>query len=201
MMSAEPLSRYACPFEQGSLRLVEGFLNENTSNKYFYELLAGNHWNNARYKVGGREFVMPRVQTWYADPGILYNFSYKLHNQRDWTPALKHLRQSIETFSGHSFNSVLINYYRDGQDRVDWHSDNERELGAQPMIASLSLGADRNFYYKNKRTAEQGSVLLTKGSLLLMYPEFQHQWLHSIPVDKALTRSRINLTFRKVIMP
>jgi len=98
-----------------------------------------------------------------------------------------------------SFNSVLVNLYRNGGDHVGWHSDNEPELGGQPFIASLTLGAERPLQFRHKQSARQGQVLLPSGSLLVMQPDFQHHWLHSIPIDPNLTDGRINLTFRKVI--
>lgn len=97
------------------------------------------------------------------------------------------------------FNSVLVNLYRSGEDHVGWHADNEPELGEQPFIASLTFGVERQFCYRHKKTSETGRILLRKGTLLIMQPDFQQHWLHSVPIDKNVTQERINLTFRKVI--
>jgi alkylated DNA repair dioxygenase AlkB len=94
---------------------------------------------------------------------------------------------------------VLVNWYRNGEDYVGWHSDNEPELGEQPFIASLTFGAERVFEFRHKKSLQQGQVLLRSGMLLIMQPNFQHDWLHSVPIDKRVQEGRINLTFRKVV--
>ena len=190
-----------CPFESGALALFENFMDRKICEGLYNDMLLRDHWNNAKYTVSGREFSMPRVQTWYADRGIVYNFQYGLHQQRDWTPALARLKRKIELFTGQHFNSVLINWYRDGKDWVDWHSDDEIELGADPLIASISLGSPRRFCYRRKSSLDVNSVALTDGSLLMMYPEFQHLWQHCIAKENKIIGPRLNFTFRNVIMP
>lgn len=189
------------PFKDGSLALYENFIDIAECNSLYTDILSKNHWNNAKYTVAGRVFSMPRVQTWYADPGVVYNFKYHLHDRRNWTPALQGLKQKVEFFTGNRFNSVLINWYRDGRDWVDWHSDDEIELGDNPFIASFSLGATRKFCFRQKNTIKSEYRLLPEGSLLLMYPEFQHHWQHCIARDKAILAPRLNFTFRHVKMP
>jgi len=190
-----------CPFESGALKLSPDFLVTQYCDELFTELLNEDHWNRGSYLISGRRFLMPRFQTWYADPGIRYNFSYDLHRQRDWTPALYQLKQAAESRCNDKFNSVLINWYRDGYDWVDWHSDNERELGGHPVIASVSLGATRQFLYRDKYLPCSQSVELRSNSLLIMNPDFQKYWQHSIPLQREIIEPRINLTFRHVVMP
>jgi len=190
-----------CPFESGSLILMPNFLDNNQSDLLLKELTWQDHWNKGQYTVAGRQFSMPRLQSWYSDPGIVYNFSYELHKHRLWTPSLVFLKGKIEKTSKAKFNSVLINWYRNGNDWVDWHSDNEVELGPAPLISSLSLGATRKFGYVNKQSNEMGFVELMNGDLLIMKSSFQKFWKHCIPQDKDIKISRVNLTFRSVIMP
>lgn len=190
-----------CPFESGALDLIDDFLELNESEKLFCELINTDHWNKGIYTVSGRRFYMPRYQTWYADRGVRYNFSYELHAQRDWTAALFSLKRKIENYSGAKFNSVLINWYRNGQDWVDWHSDNENELGDNPVIASVSLGESRNFYSRHKLQGGFTTQSLHNGSLLVMYPEYHRNWQHCVPLSPETQNARINLTFRYVVMP
>ncbi|AMK79017.1 MULTISPECIES: alpha-ketoglutarate-dependent dioxygenase AlkB family protein [Methylomonas] len=183
------------------LRVIEHFYDAAESDSIYRRLLLEQNWPDNRYSVAGREFMLPRLQTWHADPGISYSYSNNLLQTRSWTPLLSDIRQKIEHFLNFSFNSVLVNLYRNGEDYVGWHADNEAELGERPFIASLTLGATRRFAFRHKKTAENGSILLGSGTLLVMQPDFQHHWLHSIPIDSELTQGRINLTFRKVIVP
>ena len=117
-----------------------------------------------------------------------------------WTPLLLTIRFKVEAFVKASFNAVLVNYYRDGEDHVGWHADDEAELGERPLIASLSFGAARRFDFKAKNGSDSGDILLQSGTLLIMQPAFQHNYLHRIPKSAAVINGRINLTFRQVVM-
>ncbi|WP_019868109.1 alpha-ketoglutarate-dependent dioxygenase AlkB family protein [Methylovulum miyakonense] len=181
------------------LKLIDGFYDAAESVRLYQQLLHGQGWPDNRYVVAGRQFILPRLQTWHADPGIRYSYSNNLLETRPWTPLLLAIRARVESHLDFSFNSVLVNLYRNGGDHVGWHSDNEPELGGQPLIASLTLGAERPLQFRHKQSARQGQVLLPSGSLLVMQPDFQHHWLHSVPPDPNLTDGRINLTFRNVI--
>lgn len=165
----------------------------------YQRLLNEQDWPDNRYLVAGRQFQLPRLQTWHADPGIVYSYSNNLLQTRPWSPLLSEIREKIEKYLGFAFNSVLVNLYRDGQDYVGWHADDEAELGEEPVIASLTFGAERRFAFRHKKTLEQGQINLSSGSLTIMYPAFQHLWLHSVPTDPTLEEGRINLTFRNVI--
>jgi len=181
------------------LKVIERFYPHAESLMIYRRLLKEQDWPENRYTVAGRQFQLPRLQTWHADPGIVYSYSNNLLQTRPWSPLLSEIREKIETYLGFGFNSVLVNLYRDGRDYVGWHADNEAELGEQPLIASLTFGAERRFAFRHKKTLEQGQINLSSGSLAIMLPAFQHQWLHSVPAEPTLAEGRINLTFRKVI--
>lgn len=183
------------------LELIEAFYSAAESERLYQRLLREQNWPDNRYTVAGRQFTLPRLQTWHADPGIVYSYSNNLLQTRPWTPLLYAIRAKIEDLLNYRFNSVLVNLYRNGEDYVGWHADNEPELGDRPFIASLTFGAERQFAFRHKQSFEQGQVLLRSGSLLVMQPDFQHHWLHSIPMQKNVSRERINLTFRKVLAP
>jgi alkylated DNA repair dioxygenase AlkB len=188
-------------FSCAELELIEAFYSAAESERLYQRLLREQNWPDNRYTVAGRQFTLPRLQTWHADPGIVYSYSNNLLQTRPWTPLLNAIRAKIEGLLKYRFNSVLVNLYRNGEDYVGWHADNEPELGDRPFIASLTFGAERQFAFRHKQSSEQGQVLLRSGSLLVMQPDFQHHWLHSIPMQKHVSRGRINLTFRKVLAP
>lgn len=184
-----------CP----DIEVVEAFYDRAESEHIYHRLLQEQDWPDNHYSVAGRQFTLPRLQTWHADPGIRYSYSNNMLQTRCWTPLLSEIRARLETHLNFAFNSVLVNLYRNGGDYVGWHSDNEPELGECPFIASLTFGAERQFAYRHKKTSEHGQMLLRNGSLLIMRPDFQHHWLHSVPLDQSQTEGRINLTFRKII--
>jgi len=184
-----------CP----DIEVIEDFFDAAESERIYRCLLNEHQWPDNRYIVAGRQFILPRLQTWHADPGIRYSYSSNLLQTRLWTPLLSGIRVQVESYLNVSFNSVLVNLYRNGDDHVGWHADNEQELGDQPFIASLTFGAERRFAFRHKKTSEQGSVSLRSGTLLIMQPAFQHHWLHSLPIDQNVAEGRINLTFRKVV--
>ncbi len=147
----------------------------------------------------GRRFDVPRLQAWYADAGVHYRYSDNKLESHVWTELLLCIKRDVESRSGHGFNSVLLTYYRDGQDHVNWHADDEPELGEAPVIASLSLGASREFQYRHKQNTERGRQPLKSGELLVMQPQFQQQWEHRVPPQPYISEPRINLTFRQVV--
>ncbi|TAK60792.1 alpha-ketoglutarate-dependent dioxygenase AlkB [Methylobacter sp.] len=185
----------SCP----ELEIIEDFYDAAECECIYRHFLHEHLWPDNRYAVAGRQFTLPRLQTWHADPGIRYSYSNNLLQTQSWTPLLSEIRDRIETYLNFPFNSVLVNLYRNGNDYVGWHSDNEQELGEQPFIASLTFGAERQFEFRHKKSSENGRILLRRGTLLLMQPAFQHYWLHSVPIDQSVTEERVNLTFRKVI--
>ncbi|MGY6274347.1 alpha-ketoglutarate-dependent dioxygenase AlkB family protein [Methylomonas sp. MgM2] len=183
------------------LELIEGFYDTDQSERLLQYFLQQHDWPDNRYEYGGRLFVLPRLQTWHADAGIRYSYSNNLLVTRPWTKVLSEIRLKVEDALNQPFNSVLVNYYRNGEDYVGWHADDEPELGSSPCIASVSFGAARTFRIRSKHGNESESLVLPAGSLLLMRPGFQRHWQHSVPADNTTTAARINLTFREVIDP
>ena len=151
----------------------------------------------------GREVASPRLTAWFGDPRAAYAYSGVEHEPIAWTPTLADLRSRVEHAADVSFNSVLLNLYRDGMDSVAWHSDDEPELGRRPVIASLSLGAARVFQLKHKHRpdVDRVDIDLPHGSLLTMAGDCQRCWKHQIPKRRGADRPgpRINLTFRRVL--
>jgi alkylated DNA repair dioxygenase AlkB len=152
--------------------IIEAFYDAAECEHIYRDFPPEQNWPDNSYHVAGRQFTLPRLQTWHANPGIRY--SNNLLETRPWTPLLSTIRLKVESFIDFSFNSVLVNLYRNGADYVGWHADNEQELGEQPFIASLTFGAERHFAFRHKQTSEEGRVLLRNGTLLIMQPDFQH---------------------------
>lgn len=156
-------------------------------------------WGPETIHMFGRAVLVPRLVCWYGDPGATYRYSGAQHEPMTWTPLLTEIRRDIEHASGCAFNSVLANQYRDGNDSMGWHADNEPELGAAPTIASLSLGASRRFRLQHRKTKRAVTMTLSTGDLILMEPPLQSHWRHSIPKATGCINSRINLTFRRIV--
>ena len=177
-----------------------GFLPAAEAVQVYQDLRVDVDWEQESYVMYGREVASPRLTAWYGDPGRSYEYSGVRHEPIPWqrTPALSDLRERVQSATQASFNSVLLNYYRDGRDSVAWHSDDEADLGPRPVIASLSLGAARVFQFKRRDHAERPRIDLDlpSGSLLLMAGDCQRYWQHQIPKRKHLRDGRINLTFR-----
>ena len=190
--------RALTPFETDDLSLVGKLYSDEQCMSLLDELTATINWHEDYCIVHGRKFYIPRLQAWYADEGIQYSYSNNLLRTQSWLKSLLTIKRDIEQQTAQQFNSVLVTFYRDGNDHVGWHADDEEELGAEPVIASLSLGATRNFEYRHKREDFTGSISLTNGDLLLMHPNFQAKWEHCTPSEPAVNDPRINLTFRKV---
>lgn len=162
------------------------------------DLISNIGWRQEKIKIYGREIPQPRLSAWYGDAGAIYTYSNITNHPLPWTEALRTIKQRCEELSKAQFNSVLLNYYRDGQDSMGWHQDNEPELGAQPMIASVSFGAMRRFQFRHKKRKdlETINIDLEHGSLLLMRGTTQQFWKHQLPKTTQPIGARINLTFR-----
>ena len=157
-------------------------------------------WEHGEVKLFGKTYKEPRLSAWYGDQQAVYTYSGKTLAPKPWTPLLLELKDKLEAQTGTAFNSVLLNLYRDGLDSMGAHSDNEPELGPEPAIASLSLGAVRRFVLRHKREhTRRHELLLAHGSLLLMSGPTQQHWKHSLPKTKGVDQPRINLTFRKQV--
>lgn len=166
----------------------------------FEGLLAQTPWQEEDIVVFGKRYKQPRLLAWYGDPGTAYTYSGVLHIPQPWTPLLTQLRKQVEATVGHQFNSVLLNLYRDHRDSMGLHADDEPELGAEPVIASLSFGQSRTFIFKHKRdkSLARVKVPLPAGSLLLMRGQTQQNWKHGIDKERQPCGPRINLTFRTI---
>ena len=165
---------------------------------YFEQLLNSIAWKQDEVIIFGKRIVTRRETAWYGDAEYEYTYSKITRKAKLWTPQLLKLKQLVEQETGLEFNSCLLNLYHSGEEGMSWHSDAEAELGKQPAIASLSLGAGRKFMLKHKTSGEKVSLQLENGSLLLMKGETQRYWLHSLPKTKKVQAPRINLTFRKI---
>lgn len=172
------------------------FFDEFDCNYFYEKLLKDVKWETKTLNFSGREVPIPRLTAWYGDTSYTYS-GLKLE-PNPWTSTLLCLKSSVGGRAVHPFNSVLLNLYRDGQDSVSWHSDDEKELGRNPVIASVSFGATRDFKLKHRYLDYKETISLTNGSLLVMRGETQHYWLHSIPKTTKKVEPRINLTFRTI---
>jgi len=154
-------------------------------------------WKQEPIKIMGKEIMQPRLTAWYGDPGKTYRYSGITMQGLDWNGVLREIKQRVEEKTGFYFTNALLNYYRHGEDWMGWHRDNEKELGPEPIIGSVSFGAIRKFHFRKYR--EKGkpiSIELVPGSLLLMKGLTNQYWEHRLPKQNRLLESRINLTFR-----
>ena len=160
---------------------------------------AGIDWEVHRLKIFGREVESPRLSRWIGDPGAVYRYSGVRFEPSSWPRSLTVVRKAVNAAAGEEFNSVLANLYRDGNDTMGWHADDEPELGIQPIIASLSLGATRKFVLKSRGPdGDKLELELPHGSLLVMRGDTQRNYKHSLPRTKKAAGERINLTFRRI---
>jgi alkylated DNA repair dioxygenase AlkB len=185
--------------EDGSqVILVPAFLSAAEAAAAMEHLQIAVPWTNHPVRLFGRTLPSPRLSCWIGDPDACYRYSGQLHRPLPWMAPLQDWRQRLSRFAGVSFNSVLLNYYRDGHDRMGWHADNEPELGPDPVIASISLGCTRTFQLRTLDRRRRLAVELPSGSLLWMAGRAQHDWQHALPARRKLREARINLTWRTV---
>lgn len=178
----------------------ENWLPPAESQALFEQLMKSVAWEQSVIRLYGKSCLIPRLNAWYGDEGCFYTYSGQRMALHPWLPDLLQLRRQLEQQTGYRFNAVLVNCYRDGADSVAWHADDEPELGQNPAIASLSLGATRRFRLKHRFLNEQPvlDIDLEDGSLLLMHGETQHHWRHCLPKTKRTCSTRLNLTFRLI---
>ena len=196
LFNAEPFN--VLPYD-GSAQLHEGFMAPEEADQIFDRLHCEIPWETHHLIIFGKRVVEPRLSAWIADSGIAYTYSNALRQPLPWTRTLSEVRERVSHLTNTPFNSVLANLYRDGNDAMGWHSDDEPCNGPEPVIASVSLGATRRFDFRHKVTKEKVSVLLPHGSLLVMAGRSQGQWQHRIARTARVSDPRINLTFRNVI--
>lgn len=199
MRNRDPLFRLG--HENSEFEYWDDFIGEINAKSYFDELLSQTPWQEQPINIYGKRTALPRLTCWYGDPNAAYKYSGVRNEPRAWTPTLTMIRNTVGEFLNYRFNSVLLNYYRNGEDSLGWHADDEPELGPCPLIASVSLGGERRFAIK--RTGDpktRVNVLLKPDSLLVMKHDAQINWKHSLPKMRAAS-PRINLTFRFVHIP
>lgn len=168
-------------------------------NRWFDECLANINWIEGTVKIFGKEHNIPRLQAWYANEDINYKYSGKALLRNNWNPVLNEIKDDIELATSQKFNSVLGNLYRDGSDSMGLHADDEKELGENPVIASFSLGEERDIYFKHKNKNISFSIPQESGKLIVMSGSTQKYWKHGIKKTKKIKKPRINLTFRNII--
>lgn len=185
----------------GYYDLREGWLPPESATRLMADLLREVPWNQRHIRIAGKTVPEPRLSAWHGDPEAAYWYSGVDHVPVPWTPALTELRQALEQELQVTFNSVLANRYRDGRDAMGMHADDERELGPEPCIASVSLGMTRRFVLapKKNRPGIKHELLLTHGSLLVMGGPLQRDWKHGVPRQAHVFQERINLTYRCIL--
>ncbi len=195
-----PMMRINLP--DADITLFENFFSIVESNEYLQKLLNEINWRHDKIKIFGKEIFQPRLTALYGDEGLEYTYSGLRMQSEPWNYPLSFIKNRIENIAGVAFTTCLLNLYRDGKDSMGWHQDNEKELGKNPIIASVSFGAMRNFQLKHIHQHQLGTITipLGHGSLLLMKGPTQHFWKHQIPKTKKPLSARINLTFRRLRM-
>lgn len=182
------------------LEYVPGLIDCKTSDMLLNKFINETPWKQTVQKMWDKQYPTPRLTAWYGDIGTDYSVSGKIANPIPWTDELLMIKELVEPLSGIRFNSVLLNYYRDGNDSVAWHSDKENILGKHPVIASVSFGQVRSFDIRNKQDhREHYSVRLEHGSFLLMKGGLQEAFEHRIAKSVKPMKARVNLTFRVVV--
>jgi alkylated DNA repair dioxygenase AlkB len=175
------------------------FFNAPESANFFQALKNGIEWRQETLKLFGKKIKTPRLTAWYGDEGVAYAYSGVTFHAIPWIPPLLAIKQKIEPLAGETFNSVLLNLYRDGNDSMGWHADDEPELGKNPIIASVNFGQERRFDFRLKADYSiKHNINLENGSLLVMKGDIQHHWQHQIAKSLRITNPRINLTFRRI---
>lgn len=182
------------------LRYFPRWVDTDLADEWLSDLSVQTPWSQPQIKLYGRSIAVPRLVAWYGDADAHYRYSGFTHEPLAWTPLLADIRLRLQQQVGQHLNGVLLNYYRDGQDAMGWHSDDERELGQQPLVVSLNLGATRRFDFRRKGTSRiEYSISLEHGSLLVMSGLTQHYWQHQIARTRKVCAPRLNLTFRQII--
>ena len=180
----------------GSALYQPGFFTSVDSERMFRSIMDETPWEARHIILFGKEVPQPRLACWYGD--LAYSYSGITLDPRPMTPTLLEVKQRCEEAASTRFNSVLVNLYRDGQDSMGLHADDEPELGVEPIIASVSFGGERNFRLRHRQSKELQQISLASGSLLVMSGLSQECWMHDVPKTKKFVEPRINLTFRYI---
>ncbi len=185
------------PFD-GEVNYYGPVVASDKAQYYFEQLLQNIAWENDQAIIFGKLIITKRKVAWYGDLPFDYTYSKTTKSALSWTKELLELKEIIENKTGETFNSCLLNLYHNGDEGMAWHSDGEKDLKKNGAIGSLSFGAERKFLFKHKVTKQNVSIVLEKGSLLVMKGTTQTNWLHRLPPTKKVNTPRINLTFRTI---
>lgn len=196
--TASPNEGEVIKIKDGEYIYIPNFFDLQKANYYLKQLTDTIEWKQESMNMYGKQIDFPRLTAWYGDSDKPYSFSGITLSPHSWSDELLEIKKLIEPKAEVSFNSVLLNRYRDGNDSISWHTDAEKELGKNPVIASVNFGAERKFQLKHIETDERIEIVLKHGSLLIMQGELQHFWKHQVPKTKTKVGERINLTFRVI---
>jgi alkylated DNA repair dioxygenase AlkB len=186
--------------KDGEVYYIPKLFSKEKSVEYLSQLMNEIQWKQEPVKIFGREIMQPRLTAWYGDSDKPYTYSGLTMEANEWTPVLKEIKSVADEYSGSVSSSALLNLYRDGNDGLGWHRDNEKVLGPAPVIASLSFGEERLFQLRNYANKKQViTLVLEHGSLVIMKGSTQRNWQHRIPKTKKLKGPRVNVTFREVL--
>ena len=187
--------------EDGQLQYFPNAFSQREADAFFNQSLTDIPWRQESIRIAGKLIPIPRLQCWLGEPEANYSYSNITMSPEPWPEFLHEIKLRIEALSKHSFNSALANFYRNGTDSVDWHSDDEKELGKNAIIASLSLGTSRVFELKHrfKKQLRPLKISLPHGSVLIMKGSTQQNWHHRIGKTKDLIDARVNYTFRHIV--
>lgn len=182
----------------GEYQFYPFYFNKTEADYFLSNLLNCIEWKQESMNMYGKQVLFPRLTAWYGDIDKPYSFSGIKLNPHLWTDDLLEIKKRISAHTDVSFNSVLLNRYRSGNDSISWHTDAEPELGKNPVIASVNFGATRKFQLRHVITKEKLEIELMHGSLLIMQGELQHYWQHQVPKTSKPVGERVNLTFRVI---
>ncbi|WP_394750421.1 alpha-ketoglutarate-dependent dioxygenase AlkB family protein [Spongiimicrobium salis] len=199
-MTIFPHNPISLDLPDATIDYYPAFFSQQEADSLFLEIKGQTPWQQDDITVFGKTYPQPRLTALYSSNGKPYSYSNIIMNPHAFTPSLLTIKRKIETVSPALFTTCLLNLYRNGQDSNGWHADDEKALGTNPIIASVSLGEERFFKLKHKKQPHlKFKLLLEHGSLLLMQGSTQHHWLHQIPKTAKPVKERINLTFRVIL--
>ncbi|WP_395057255.1 alpha-ketoglutarate-dependent dioxygenase AlkB family protein [Flavobacterium sp.] len=196
MNSLFPEEKIIFNLADAEIEYYPDFFSLAKANELFLKLQQEIPWQQDSITVFGKKHAQPRLTALFGNEGKPYGYSNIVMQPHPWTPLIVFIKEEIEQICNENFTTVLLNNYRNGQDSNGWHADNEKELGRNPIIASVSFGAERVFQLKHNKLELKQNIVLQHGSLLIMKGSTQHFWKHQIPKTKKEIDPRINLTFR-----
>lgn len=200
VLSENSTGRIDYPISDGEMILFNPFFSEAAAASLFTRIENETVWRQDSINLYGKKHLVPRLTAWFGENDKPYTYSGIQMHPQPFTETLLYIKKEVENACSAVFTSVLLNYYRNGQDSMGWHRDNEKELGVNPVIASVSFGQIRPFHIRHKfrKDLQKLVIPLTSGSLLLMKGATQHFWEHQVPKSAKPLKPRINLTFRKI---